>query len=131
MLRTRDETTIAAIVVAACRIAEVKIEAPPYAMLAEVEKLISKAIARKTRNGIREICGVIAQQSPDPKMFARAALLSQGRVAALAAGELAPVLVDLVPPAATGDPRSQALVRFVLSPAYADVRRSLGLEAAS
>ena len=131
VLRSRDETSIAAIVVAACRIAEVKIEAPPYAMLAEVEKLISKAIARKTRNGMRDVCNVIAQQSPDPKMFARAALLSQARVAVIAAGELAPVLIDLVPPAMPGDPRTQALVRLVLSPAFVDVRRSLGLEAAS
>ncbi len=55
VLRTRDETTVAAIVVAACRIADVPIEAPPYAVLAEVEKLVSKAIARRTRKALPEI----------------------------------------------------------------------------
>lgn len=129
VLRTRDETTIAAIVVAACRIVDVPIQAPPYAVLAEVEKLISKAIARKTKNAMRETCAIVAQQSPDARMFAHAALLSLSRVALVASGELPTVLVDLVPPAGMGDSRVAALARFLLSQSYSDARRAMGIEA--
>jgi hypothetical protein len=34
----------------------------------------------------------------------------------------------MLPPASPEDPRAADLARFVLSPAYADVRRSLGLD---
>src|SRR5262249_24824959 len=57
--RWRDDTTIAAIVVAACNLAEVRVEAPPYAMLAEVERLMSKVIARKTRRVLPDVCRAI------------------------------------------------------------------------
>ena len=36
-MRTRDDTTVAAVTVAACLIADVPINTPPYAILAEVE----------------------------------------------------------------------------------------------
>ncbi len=129
VLRSRDETTVAAIVVAACRIVDVPIQAPPYAVLAEVEKLVNKAISRKTKNAIRETCAVVAQQNPDAKMFARAALMSHARVALVAAGELPVVASELVPPAGPGDPRIAALAKFNLSGAFSDARRALGLEA--
>lgn len=129
VLRSRDETTVAAIVVAACRIVDVPIQSPPYAVLAEVEKLVNKAIARKTKNAIRETCAAIAQQNPDAKSFARAALLSHARVALVASGELPVVVGELVPPPTPGDPRVAALAKFNLSSAFGDARRALGLEA--
>ena len=54
--RSRDETTVAAIVVAACKLAEVRIDHPAYPVLAEVERLVGKAISRKTRKALPEFC---------------------------------------------------------------------------
>ncbi len=129
MLRTRDDTTAAAVVVAACRIAEVPINSPPYAILAEVEKALRSAVPRKIKKALPEACGAVAQGGADPKAFARAALASQARVAAVACGEISVVLADMVPPmSAANDPRAIDLCRFVLSPAFVQVRRALGLE---
>ncbi len=131
ILRTRDETTVAAIVVAACRIAEVPINSPPYAILAEVEKALKSAVPRKVRKALPEICAAIAQSGVDPKAWARAALATQARVSASSSGEVGVVLVDMVPPVAGApgaDPRVNELAKFVLSPAYVQVRRALGLE---
>ncbi len=130
IFRSRDETTIAAVVVAACHIAEVPINSPPYAILAEVEKAMKSAVPRKIRKAMPEVCAAVAQGGADPKAFARAALASQSRVAAVACGEVNAVLADLVPPASTGDPRTIELCKFVLSPTYVQLRRGLGLEGA-
>ena len=130
MMRLRDDTTVAAVVVAACRIAEVPINAPPYAILAEVEKALKSAVPRKIRKAMPDVCAQVANAGADPKAFARAALASQARVAAIACSEVSIVLADLVPPVtvASQDPRAIDLCRFVLSPAYVQVRRALGLE---
>jgi hypothetical protein len=126
VLRWRDETSIAAIVVATCHICEVPIQAPNYAVLAEIEKNIKSAISRKTRNAAREICAAVASSRIDPIAWSRAALATQARVAAIASGDLAAVLAEhqLSP----NDPRGIALARFVLSPDYITIRRALGLE---
>ena len=130
-LRFQNETTVAAIVVAACHIAEVPINAPPYAMLGEVEKALKSALPRRTRKALPEVCAAIAQSALDPKVFARAALASQARAAVIAAGEVLPVLAEMSPPALPGDPRAMELMKFVLSPAYIELRRGLGLEGGS
>jgi hypothetical protein len=134
--RWRDETTIAAIVVAASRIADVPLESPPYAVLAEIEKSISKVIARKVKKMIVEVCGAIKRdRSLDARAWMQRALSSQTRIAAIASGDAAMALVDAlgVPleqlgVTARSDARADELLRFVLSPAYIDVRGSLGLE---
>jgi type IV secretory pathway VirJ component len=133
--RSRDDTSMAAIVVAACRLAEVRVEHPAYAVLAEIERLIGKAIARKTRKALPDICTAIASQGADARTWSRRALASQDRIAAVASGEPPVVLVDAlsVPPeklpqAASSDGRAQELLRFVLSDAYLELRRALGLE---
>ena len=128
VLRSRDDTTVAAVVVAACHIAEVPINAPPYAILGEVEKALKSAVPRKIRKAMPEICAAVAQSGVDPKAWARAALSTQARISSVACGEIGVVLVDMVPPAASADPRAVELFKFVLSPAYAQVRRALGLE---
>ncbi len=135
MMRLRDETTAAAVVVAACRIAEVPLNSPPYAILAEVEKALRSAVPRKIKKALPEVCSAVAQAGADPKAFARAALASQARVAVVACSEVSVVLGDLAPPvpsaqAAAIDPRAIELAKFVLSPAYVQVRRALGLEGA-
>ena len=128
MFRLRDETTVAAVVVAACRVAEVPIKSPPYAVLGEVEKALRQAIARKIKKALPEVCAAVAQGGADPKAFARAALASQARIAAVATGELGIVLADMVPPANASDGRAVELAKFVLSPVYQQVRRGMGLE---
>jgi tetratricopeptide (TPR) repeat protein len=136
--RSRDDTTVAAIVVAACNLADVHVDAPPYAMLADVERLVGKAIPRKTKKLLPDICRAIVDSGTDARAWARRALSSQSRVAAIACGDAGVVLSDVMNEpferlAATVkvDPRAEELLRFVLSPAYLDLRRSLGLEGSS
>jgi tetratricopeptide (TPR) repeat protein len=133
--RSRDDITIAAIIVAACRQAEVPIEHPPYAMLVEVERLFGKAIARKTRKAMVELCRTIVRSGADARAWSKRALASHDRVATIASGDASVVLCDVLAttadklgPAVKGNARAEELLRFVLSPLYLDQRRSLGLE---
>src|SRR6185436_16695424 len=86
--RTRDETTVAAIVVAACHLAEVPIESPPYAVLADVQRQLGKALPRRTRKLLPDICRRLAGERTDAKAWARAAQASMYRMAAIAAGDV-------------------------------------------
>ncbi|MBX3186980.1 MAG: hypothetical protein KF819_08195 [Labilithrix sp.] len=133
--RWRDDTTIAAIVVAACNIAKVPVDHPPFAVLAEVERLMSKAINRKAKAAIAPICKAFVQSGQDAKQWAARARASQGRVGVLASGDVAVVLADVfgepierLGGLARDDLRSHELLRFVLSRPYFDLRRALGLE---
>ncbi len=133
--RWRDDTTIAAIVVAACNIAKVPVDHPPFAVLAEVERLIGKAINRKTKGLIQPICKMVVQSGQDARQWAARARASQGRVAALASGDVSVVLADVfgepverLGGVARDDLRAHELLRFVLSRPYFELRRSLGLE---
>jgi tetratricopeptide (TPR) repeat protein len=133
--RWRDDTTIAAIVVAACNIVKVPVEHPPLAVLAEVERLIAKAIHRKTKASIVPICKAFAQRGQDAKQWAARARSSQGRVAVLASGDVSVVLADVfgepierLGGVARDDLRAHELLRFVLSRPYFDLRRAIGLE---
>ncbi len=132
VVRTRDETTVAALVVAACNIAGVPIDAPPYALLADVQRQLSKTLPRRTRKLLPEVCREIASSGQDPKRWARAAQLSMHRMAAIAAGDVSIVLADWL-----GQPRQQIsaarherarrLIAFVLSPDYLELRERLGM----
>jgi cellulose synthase operon protein C len=133
--RWRDDTTIAAIVVAACNIAKVPFEHPPFAVLAEVERVIAKAINRKTKAAIAPLCKAFTQSGQDAKQWAARARTSQGRVAVLASGDVAVVLADVfgepverLGGVARDDLRAHELLRFVLSRPYFDLRRAIGLE---
>jgi len=135
VLRSRDATTIAAIVVAACRLAEVAFDSPAYAVLAEIEKQVSKAISRKNRKLLPEICHRVSASRVEPQAWSKRGLASLDRVQALAAGDVTPVLADVLgasegrlSAAALTDPRAAELLRFVLSPLYLELRRALGLE---
>jgi hypothetical protein len=135
VVRSREDTTIAAIVAAACRIADVPFNHPPYAMLAEVERLLGKAIARRTRKALPEVCRPVAQAGADGKAWWHRALASQDRIATLASGDASTVLVgalgvplERLPQTLLGNARGEELLRFVLSRQYLDLRRALGLE---
>ncbi|HEY8079892.1 MAG TPA: hypothetical protein VIF62_37430, partial [Labilithrix sp.] len=133
--RWRDDTTIAAIVVAACNQAKVHVDHPPFAVLAEVERLIGKAISRRVRAQIEPICRAIVSTGQDARQWAARARLSQGRFAALASGDVSVVLADVfgepverLGQVARDDLRAHELLRWVLSRPYLDMRRALGLE---
>jgi tetratricopeptide (TPR) repeat protein len=134
VLRSRDDMTVAAIVVASCKLAEVPIAHPPYSVLAEVERLLGKAVARRTRKALPEVCRAIVSHGGDARMWSRAALASQDRVGAVASGDPSVVLMDVLgasqanlAQAVVGNARAEDLLRFVLSPQYSELRRSLGL----
>lgn len=134
--RWRDDTTIAAISVAACNLVKVRVESPAYAILAEVERSLGKAISRKTKNAIEPICQALAQQPRDAKTWVPRAVASQHRISAVASGDASIVLADAfglslqdLPRVAREDLRCAELIRFVLSPDYFEIRRLLGLEA--
>ena len=136
--RSRDDMTIAAIVVAACKLAEVPMQHPPYAVLAEIERLVGKAISRKTRRMLADLCRPLVSQGADGRTWSTRALASQDRVSTLASGDPSGVLSDVLGisseklgEAVPGSPRAEELLRFVLSPQYLDLRRLLGLESAS
>jgi tetratricopeptide (TPR) repeat protein len=133
--RHRDDTTIAAIVVAACNLAEVKVDAPSYAVLADVERHLAKAIARKTKKLLPELCQAVVSSNADARAWSKRALASHARVATLASGDVGIALMDALgepqerlPAIAKSDPRAEELIRFALSPAYLELRRALGLE---
>ena len=133
--RWRDDTTIAAIVVAACNIAKVPFDHPPFAVLAEVERLVGKAVSRKTKQLLPPLCKAVVGSGQDARQWAARARASQGRVAALASGDVSVVLADVfgepverIGGLARDDLRSHELLRFVLSRPYFDLRRALGLE---
>jgi hypothetical protein len=135
VLRWRDDMTVAAIVVAACRVAEVPIEHPPYAVLAEVERLLGKAMVRRTRKSIADVCRTIVRTRADARGWSARAVMSHDRMAALACGDASLVLCEVlgVPAerlgqAVKGSIRAEELLRFVFSPPYLELRRSLGLE---
>jgi hypothetical protein len=136
-VRSRDEVTIAAIVVAACGLVDVAFDHPPYAVLAEVERLIGKAIARKTRKAIGDVCRAVVASRADARAWSKSALASHDRIAIIASGDPGIVLGDMlnVPlerlgQTVPGNARAEDLLRFVLSPKYLELRRSLGLETA-
>ncbi len=135
ILRSRDDVTIAAIVVTACRLGEIPFDHPPYAVLAEVERLVGKAIARRTRRALPEVCRGVARDGADGRAWSRRALASQDRVATLASGDASTVLTaalgvpqERLGQAVMGNARAEELLRFVLSPEYLELRRALGLE---
>lgn len=135
--RYRDDATVGAIVQAACHILKIRVDAPPYPALAEVQRAIDKAIARRTKHAIEPILrNYIAAGAPDPRPWANRARSSQARAGLLASGDVVLVLVDLfndsasnLPHLVAGDPRAHELLRFILSRPYFDLRRALGLEA--
>lgn len=135
IIRYRDEVTIAAIVAAACHLADIPVEHPPYAVLGEVEKLIGKSLSRRTRKLLPAPCSAIASAKQDARSWSRRALASQDRIAAVASGDPSLVLTDALGVPADklaqfipSSARAIELLRFVVSPSYPEMRRALGLE---
>jgi tetratricopeptide (TPR) repeat protein len=135
IVRSRDDTTIAAIVIAASRLGEVRVDHPAYAILPEIERQIGKEIPRKTRKALPDVCRAIAEQRADAREWSKRAVASHDRIFALASGDPSVVLADALGVPADrlgksvlGDARAEELLRFVLSREYLELRRQLGLE---
>ncbi len=138
ILRSRDDATVAAIGVAACNIAKVPLNAPPLAVLAEVERLLRKAISGKTKGLLPDICRELVSSGQDVRGWSVAAMLSLQRASLVACGDATTVVAELsgiarerVPEVVAHDVRTHALLRFGLSPSYLELRRGLRLEADS
>ena len=133
--RSRDDTTVATVVVAACNLTKVRVAAPPLPSLPEIERQLGKAISRKVKAAIEPICRACVASGRDARQWAGRARMTQARFATLACGDVSIVLADLfgeplerVSALAREDQRAHELFRFALSRPYFDVRRSLGLE---
>ena len=132
VLRHRESTEIGALVVAACRVGEVALHAPAYAMLPEFQRSLGKA-PRKVKKLLPELARAVEGSGQDPLAWARAAVSSLDRMAAIAAGDVSWVLstggrergaLGLSNESAA---RATRLLAFVLSPAYLELRDQLGM----
>jgi tetratricopeptide (TPR) repeat protein len=132
VLRHREAAEIGALVVAACRVGDVTLEAPPYAMLPEFQRHLGKA-NRKVKRLLPDLARAIAESGQDPLEWAAAAVSSLDRMAAIAAGDVSWVLaaggrergaLGLSDEAAA---RAKRLLSFVLSPGYLELREKLGM----
>ena len=134
IVNLRDDVAVAAIIVASCALVDVRLQAPPYSVLAETQKLLGKAIARKTKKVLPDIANAVARQlaGGDPRVFRGYALRTLDRASVLAAGDPGAALLQIVgsPPSGArvnADPRAQAMLHFVWSDDYLGLRRQLGL----
>ncbi len=133
ILRHRPPTDIAALIVAACRLAGVEVPSPHYAMLDEFERLLGKQMSRRLRRVLPGLAQPVAQAGHDILAWVQAATSSLDRLAAVAAGDVSNVLADS--PTARGQigasleaqTRAERLLGFVLSPTYLAVREQLGM----
>lgn len=133
-LRTRDETAVAAVVIAACNEVDIKVANPGYAVYNEVQRAVHKEISRKVRKSIGETCLKIVSSKQDARTWAAAARRSLDRMAVIAAGDVSIVLSDMlaIPRDQLGSnvpesERGRRLLSFVLSPNYLELRKKLGM----
>jgi tetratricopeptide (TPR) repeat protein len=134
VLRTRDAPTVACIVISLCGVLGVPIQSPPYAMLAETQRLMSRALPRKLKKPLTDACQAVAASGVDPIQWVPFGLSSLDRMAAIAAGDVSLVLSDVygVPrdklqAMVAEDQRARELVAFVLSDRYLELRNQLGM----
>ncbi len=134
VVRSRDEATVASIAVAACNLAGVKLEAPPFAILGDVQRQLDKAMNRKVRKLLPDLAQQTVASRPDVRAWARATQRSLDRIAAVAAGDVSLVLSDALGVSRqdlrrqiAGNERAERLLRFVLSPQYLELRNHLGM----
>ena len=133
VLRHRETAEIGALIVAACRLGGVTLQAPAYAMLPEFQRSLSKARSR-VKKLLPDLARVVERSGQDSAAWARAAVSSLDRMAAIAAGDVSWVLasgggrerraLELSNESAA---RARRLLSFVLSPVYLELREQLGM----
>lgn len=129
----REPDDLHALIVAACRIAEVELPSPPFALLGEFQRLLAK-MPRKVRNKILpELARAVASSAQQPAEWYRAARSTLDRIATVAAGDVSWVLAPdarqrgHIESSIEGQARAKRLLSFVLSPAYLEFREKLGM----
>jgi hypothetical protein len=133
ILRHREPEEIHALVVAACRVAEVEIPSPAFAMLAEFQRQLSREMPRRVRKALPELAREIGSRDLDIPSYYRAATSTLDRLAAVAAGDVSWVLCGeprqrgRVTATIEGQHRMRRLLAFVLSPTYLELRDKLGM----
>jgi hypothetical protein len=133
VLGHREATDVAALVVAACKIAGVEIDVTPFAMLAEFQRQLGNEMPRRVKKVLPELAAAIAHSRRDPLLWYRAATSSLDRMAAVAAGDVSWVLAGDAsrrgrPPGSVEEQeRARRLLSFVLSPSYLALREKLGM----
>jgi hypothetical protein len=133
VLAHREAPEVAALIVAACRLGGVELDAPAFAMLAEFQRQLQKEMPRRVKKILPQLATQVRDYGQDTLRFYRAATSSLDRMAALAAGDVSWVLT---PDAANrgraaasveGQERARRLLSFVLSPSYLALREALGM----
>jgi tetratricopeptide (TPR) repeat protein len=133
VLGHREAPEVSALIVAACRLGGVELDAPHFALLAEFQRQLGKEMPRRVKKVLPELARSVANTGQDLLGFYRAATSSLDRMAAIAAGDVSWVLAGDArnrgrPPASIeGQERSNRLLSFVLSPAYLALRERLGM----
>jgi hypothetical protein len=133
VLRYRDPEEVHALLVAACRAAEVNLPSPAFALLGDFQRQLSREMPRRVRKALPELARAFADSRQDPVTWYRAATSTLDRLAAIAAGDVSWVLAP--DPQRRGRPvsslegeqRQRRLLSFVLSPTYLDLRERLGM----
>jgi hypothetical protein len=131
VLAHREPDDVAALIVAACRIAEVELPAPAFAMLSEFQRQLGKEMRWRVKKMLPDLARAVAAESPDLLGWVRAATSSLDRMAAIAAGDVSWVLGGRArTPVGDGREeraRSERLLAFVFAPTYLDLREQLGM----
>src|SRR5205085_11358392 len=109
------------------------LQSPAYAVLAETQRMIGKAISRKTKKVLPEYAQAVARSNPgDLRAYRGVALRTLDRAAAIAAGDPSAAILQIAgdkadPDKIANDPRATAMLRFVWSDDYFALRKQLGL----
>jgi hypothetical protein len=129
-----DATEVAALITAACNLGGVRLDSPPYAMLAEFERLLGKEMQRRVRRVLPELAAAVRGEGTDITAWARAAMATLDRMAAAAIGDVSWVLGGSSgqsrgerPETQEGKLRAERVLSFVISKTAFDVREKLGL----
>jgi tetratricopeptide (TPR) repeat protein len=129
-----DDSTISSIVVAVSNDAGVHVPEPPYAVYHEVARVIQKAMNRRVRKAVGEVCQRILQMRQDPSAWAEAARRSIDRMALISSGDASAVVEQIVGPAESAaranmesNVRLKRLLSFALSSEYLGLRKKLGM----
>jgi hypothetical protein len=129
-----DDSTIASIVVAVSNDAGVPVPEPPYAVYHEVARAIQKAMNRRVRKLVGEVCQRILHSGSSPPVWAEAARRSIDRMALISAGDAASVADQIIGPGGSrgraemeSNVRLKRLLAFALSSEYLALRKKLGM----
>lgn len=133
-VRTRDDAAVASVVIAVCNEVGLNLPTPNYAVYSDLARAVHKEISRKVKKSVGDVAQRVAQSGQDPKQWASSARRSIDRMAVIAAGDVSIVLSELLraprhelASLVRENERARALLRFVLSPGYLELRRKLGM----